>query len=70
MLRRNLTPALLNFCTETNQEVDVVLKDVAGRLVVVGVKASGSVGRHDFRHLAMLAELAGERLRRGVVLYT
>lgn len=63
-------PRMFHFRTETNQEVDVVLEDAAGRLVGVEVKASGSVSRHDFRHLAALAELAGERFQRGVVLYT
>jgi len=63
-------PRMYHFRTETNQEVDVVLEDAAGRLVGVEVKASGSVSRHDFRHLAALEEMAGERFRRGVVLYT
>jgi predicted AAA+ superfamily ATPase len=63
-------PRMYHLRTDTGQEVDVVLEDGAGHLVGVEVKASGSVGPRDFRHLAALAELAGKRFRRGLVLYT
>ncbi|HET7737734.1 MAG TPA: hypothetical protein VFK32_04100, partial [Tepidiformaceae bacterium] len=42
----------------------------AGRIVGVEVKASASIGPRDFRGLTSLAESAGDRFLRGVVLYT
>ena len=50
-------------------EVDVVLEDAAGRVVGVEVKSSASVGGSDVRALHELAEVAGDRFVRGIVLY-
>lgn len=65
------TRTLLFHCrTQTGQEIDVVLEDSAGRLVGIEVKASATVSAHDFKGLHALAEMAGPRFQRGVVLYT
>lgn len=62
-------PAMYHFRLQTGQEVDVVLEDAAGRVIGIEVKARTQVGKHDIRGLKALAEAAGERFVRGVVLY-
>jgi hypothetical protein len=47
-----------------------VLENSAGQIVAIEVKASATVREQDFRGLRALAELAGPRFRRGIVLYT
>lgn len=61
---------MFHFRTQTGQEVDVVLEDVAGRLVGIEVKATATVSAKDFKGLRTLAEALGKRFQRGVVLYT
>ncbi len=63
-------PKLFHFRLHTGPEVDIVLEDRAGNIVGVEVKASASVDGSDFKGLRILAEAAGRRFRRGVVLYT
>lgn len=62
-------PRLLHFRSHGGEEVDVVLENAAGRLVGIEVKASASVSESDFRGLRVLAEAAGRRFARGVVLH-
>jgi predicted AAA+ superfamily ATPase len=61
---------LFHFRTTSGQEVDLVLENAAGDLVGIEVKAAAKVERKDFAGLRLLAELAGTRFRRGMVLYT
>ena len=61
---------LFHFRTTAGAEVDLVLEDRAGRLVGVEVKCAASLKRSDFRGLELLADAAGTRFVRGVVLYT
>lgn len=63
-------PQMFHFRTQTGQEVDIVLEDRAGNLAGIEVKASATVHAHDFKGLRTLAETAGKRFRRGIVLYT
>ncbi len=49
--------------------MDIVLEDRSGRIVGVEVKASATLGTNDLKGLKALAELAGKRFHRGVVLY-
>ncbi len=63
-------PRLFHFRTQSGQEVDIVLEDAAGYVVGVEVKGAATVGARDFRGLRALAEVCGDRFRRGVVLYT
>ena len=60
---------LHHFRTDAGQEVDVVLENPAGQIVGVEVKAAQSVDNHDLRGLKTLAEIAGQRFARGVLLY-
>lgn len=62
-------PQLLYWRTASGQEVDIVLEDLAGRLVGIEVKASATLHGGDLRGLQALAKAAGKRWIRGVVLY-
>jgi predicted AAA+ superfamily ATPase len=64
-------PALRHFRSHDGREVDIVLEEPGGgRVVGIEVKASAAVGPDDFRGLHLLAEAAGRRFHRGMVLYT
>ena len=63
-------PQLFHFRTPPGFEVDIVMENPAGQLVGIEVKASSTVKSDDFRGLRVLAEMAGDRFKRGVVLYT
>lgn len=63
-------PSFFHYRTQTDQEVDVVMEDRAGRLVGVEVKSSATVGSSDFKGLRAFMEAVGDKFRRGVVLYT
>ena len=63
-------PRVLHFRTHTGEEVDVVLETPSGEVVGVEVKSAASVSAADFKGLRALAELAGPRFHRGIVLYT
>ena len=56
--------------TASGQEVDIVLEDSSGRLVGIEVKAGATLGGSDVRGLQTMANAAGQRWVRGVVLYT
>jgi len=62
-------PTLYHFRTEKGEEVDVVLEAPSGEIVGVEVKSTVSVDAGDFRGLRMLAEIAGPRFVRGILLY-
>jgi predicted AAA+ superfamily ATPase len=73
-LRKQLTWSartlrLSHFRHRQGHEVDLVLEDRGGEIVGVEVKASATVTSSDFRGLRLLADVAGPRFRRGVVLY-
>lgn len=55
--------------TQIGREADFVLESDDGRLVGIEVKSSSGLGERDFAGLKKLAELAGDRFHRGVVLY-
>src|SRR5580693_9513876 len=61
---------LFHFRTASGQEVDFLLEDNAGTIVGIEVKASATVTGHDFNGMHALAEIAGSRFHRGIVLYT
>ncbi|MGD1083850.1 MAG: ATP-binding protein [Verrucomicrobiota bacterium] len=63
-------PELFFWRTASGQEVDIVLEDRAGRLVGVEVKAGATLAGGDVRGLQAMADAAGKRWVRGVVLYT
>ena len=55
--------------TAAGQEVDIVMEDRAGRMVGIEIKSSATLVSGDLRGLNALAEAAGKRWVRGVVLY-
>jgi predicted AAA+ superfamily ATPase len=59
-----------HFRTQRGAEVDLVLEGPGGAIVGVEVKSASSLGPHDFKAMRVLAEMVGDRFRRGVVLYT
>ncbi|MBY0502588.1 MAG: ATP-binding protein [Bryobacteraceae bacterium] len=64
-----IRPALYHFRTHAGQEVDFVLETRAGDVVGIEVKATGTLSAKDWQGLGKLAELAGPRFRRGIILY-
>ncbi len=60
---------LMHFRTRRAQEVDFVIERADEQLVGVEVKAATTVTAADFTGLKTLAEAAGDRFSRGVVLY-
>jgi predicted AAA+ superfamily ATPase len=63
-------PALHHYRTHGGDEVDLVLEDRAGRIVGIEVKASASIDAGHFKGLKALADAAGDRFVRGIVLYS
>jgi len=63
-------PEFFYWRTASGQEVDLVLEDRAGRLVGVEIKAGATLGGSDVRGLQAMANAAGKRWVRGVVIYT
>jgi len=61
-------PRLFHFRTPKGAEVDVVLER-DGHVVGIEIRAAHTVTADDFRGLRVLAELAGRRFHRGLVLY-
>lgn len=62
-------PELFHFRTQAGREVDIVLEDRSGRIVGIEVKTSATLGTDDLKGLKALAELAGKRFHRGIVLH-
>jgi uncharacterized protein len=62
-------PSLYHYRSHSQQEVDLVLEDAAGRAVGIEVKASATVASSDFKGLRHLSTLLGDRFVRGVLLY-
>ena len=62
-------PNLFHFRTHGGDEVDLVLESKDGRVSGIEVKASATVTSNDFKGLKALAEVAGDRFVRGIVLY-
>ena len=58
-----------HFRTAAGQEVDLVLEAPGQRIAGIEVKASANVDQGDFSGLRALAEAAGDKFVRGVVLY-
>jgi hypothetical protein len=62
-------PNLFHFRTHNGDEVDVVLEDPSGRIVGVEIKATATVGASHFKGLRALADAAGNRFVRGILLH-
>jgi predicted AAA+ superfamily ATPase len=62
--------SLFHYRTHSGHEVDLLLEDAGGNLVAIEVKASSTVTVGDFKGIKALEAAVGNRLLRGVVLYT
>jgi len=63
-------PQIYYWRTASGQEVDIVMEDSSGHLVGIEIKASATLHPADVRGLQALANAAGKRWIRGIVLYT
>lgn len=61
--------ALFHYRTHAQREVDYVIESSQGRVVGVEVKLSRSLSERDATGMADLADAAGARFHRGVILY-
>ncbi len=59
-----------HFSMHKGAEVDLVLEDRMNHLYGIEIKSKASVGKEDFKGLHKLSEIAGERFKRGIVLYS
>ena len=59
-----------HFSIHKGSEVDLVLEDRRGGLYGIEIKASATIQGKDFNGLKRLSELAGDKFKRGIVLYT
>ncbi|AGS26667.1 ATP-binding protein [Rhizobium etli] len=58
-----------HFRDKQQNEVDIVIEDMRGRIVGIEIKAAASVTNSDFSGLRILAEASRERFVSGMVLY-
>lgn len=61
---------LYHFRTQAGREVDIAIEGPGARMAGIEVKAGSQIDADDFRGLRTLAEVAGHRFTRGVLLYT
>lgn len=60
---------LFHFRTQTDTEVDIVMKTSDGEVVGIEIKARASVGVDAFKGLRILENELGKKFKRGIVLY-
>jgi len=59
-----------HFSVHGGAEVDLVLEDRKKQLYGIEIKSKASITQNDFKGLRRLAELAGPKFKRGIVLYS
>ena len=65
-----LRPRMYHFrTTDTRHEVDFVLEAADGRIVGIECKASANISQENFKGLRVLAEQAGKKFHRGIIIY-
>jgi uncharacterized protein len=74
-LRKQLTWSehqanLYHFRTAKNVEVDIVIEDRAGTIIGIETKYGKTVTSEDFKGLRHLQERAGNKFKRGIIIYT
>ena len=58
-----------HFSVHSGAEVDLILEDRKKQLYGIEIKSTASVSQNDFKGLKRLAEIAGKKFQRGIVLY-
>jgi predicted AAA+ superfamily ATPase len=61
---------LYHYRTQTGAEVDLVLENRSGQIVGIEVKASETISSEDWKGLNILQEEMGEKMIRGIILYS
>jgi uncharacterized protein len=61
---------LYHFSIHKGAEVDLVLEDEKKQLYGIEIKSKASIDTNDFKGLKKLAETAGKKFKRGIVLYS
>lgn len=59
-----------HFSIHKGAEVDLVLEDQKKQLYGIEIKSTTTIRENDFKGLKKLAEIAGDRFKKGIVLYT
>ncbi|MFT6865748.1 MAG: putative AAA+ superfamily ATPase [Cyclobacteriaceae bacterium] len=59
-----------HFSIHKGAEVDLVLEDRRKQLYGIEIKAASSLKEQDFKGLKQLAKLAGDKFKKGIILYT
>jgi uncharacterized protein len=59
-----------HFSIHSGAEVDLVLEDRKKQLYGIEIKSTATINTDDFKGLRRLAEIAGKRFKRGIVLYS
>jgi len=59
-----------HFSIHSGAEVDLVLEDRKKQLYGIEIKSTASVSQNDFKGLKRLAEIAGKKFKKGIVLYS
>ena len=65
----NLFLKAYHFSIHRGAEVDLVLEDRKKQLYGIEIKSTASVDQNDFKGLKRLADVAGKKFQRGIVLY-
>jgi predicted AAA+ superfamily ATPase len=60
---------LYHYRDKQKNEVDIILEQSDGSLIGIEVKASSTVRESDFKGISKFAELVGEQLKLGIILY-
>lgn len=58
-----------HFSVHSGAEVDLILEDRKKQLYGIEIKSTASVSQSDFKGLKRLAEIAGKKFQRGIILY-
>lgn len=61
---------MYHFRTNTGEEVDIVLENLAGEIVAIEIKNSATVTSADCKGLRILQDKVGNKFIKGIVLYT
>ncbi len=61
---------LSHFRTHAGLEVDIIMENTAGQIVAVEIKSKSNLSGQDMRPLKILQKEIGDRLIRGIILYT
>ncbi len=65
-----IKPEIFHYRTQAGSEVDIVLEGPNKEIVGIEVKGAGSINKGDLAGMKSLKDTAGDRFRKGIILYT